>query len=367
MVAVRFSALAAGAPAARVTARRAFRVAARVFDSCPDEPRAPRALRRAGAVACERIVAVVAITERSVARVGCGYNPDGVARGACPACANPPRPKSGEGGACLSSHASLHHASRQKNCHAISARVLGLSDGSKRPYKKPHTRASVCGWSSRITPALNTQIQNDEGSPHRAHDEGLPRAWKSSRWSDLPTRALPRAATPPARSPRADAVNGRAANHRSPSSGGSRVAWRSPAWRSRAPGWRGSPRPTQTEATRYTRPSTPPSPRVRAGRTSPPRDEPRDLPRQKCATGETTTKKTAYSSYLIGRNLRLTPPPPRPFPQARTSARPRRVPRPRTPSASPSLTRRTSARRRSPGGSSPIRRDRRRCRARALR
>ena len=30
---------------------------------------------------------------------------------------------------------------------------------------------------------------------------------------------------------------------------------------------------------------------MRAGRTSPPRDEPRDLPRQKCATGETTTKK----------------------------------------------------------------------------
>ena len=69
---------------------------------------------RAGAVACERIVAVVAITERSVARVGCGYNPDGVARGACPACANPPRPKSGEGGAGLSSRASLHHASVKK-------------------------------------------------------------------------------------------------------------------------------------------------------------------------------------------------------------------------------------------------------------
>ena len=72
-----------------------------------------------------------------------------------------------------------------------------------------------------------------------------------------------------------------------------------------------------------------------------------------------------------GRNLRLTPPPPRPFPQARTSARPRRVPRPRTPSASPSLTRRTSARRRSRAGGStePIQKqkDRRRCRARALR
>ena len=76
------------------------------------------------------------------------------------------RPKSGEGGACLSSHASLHHASRQKNCHAISARVLGLSDGSKRPYKKPHTRASVCGWSSLITPALNTQIRERTKDRH---------------------------------------------------------------------------------------------------------------------------------------------------------------------------------------------------------
>ena len=224
---------------------------------------------------------------------------------------------------------------------------------------------------SRITSSQHPNPRKNEGSPHRAHDEGLPRAWKSSRWSNFPTRAPPRTATPPARSPRADAVNGRAPTHRSPSSGESRVAWRSPAWRSRAPGWRGSPRPTQTEATRYTRPSTPHSPRVRAGRTSPPRDEPRDLPRQKCATGETTTKKTAYSSYLIGRNLRLTPPPPRPFPQARTSARPRRVHRPRTPSASPSRTRRTSARRRSRAGGStePIQKQkvRRRCRARALR
>ncbi len=134
MVAVRFSALAAGAPAARVTARRAFRVAARVFDSCPDEPRASRALRRAVAVACERIVAVVAITERSVARVGCGYNPDGVARGACPACANLRGRKAAKAMAChrfsrfviFTSPAGFASSRELSNCHALLARVLTI-------------------------------------------------------------------------------------------------------------------------------------------------------------------------------------------------------------------------------------------------
>ena len=177
-----------------------------------------------------------------------------------------------------------------------------------------------------------------------------------------PDARPPRAATPPARSPRADAVNGRAATHRSPSSGESRVAWRSPAWRSRAPGWRGSPRPTQTEATRYTRPSTPPSPRVRAGRTSPPRDEPRDLPRQKCATGETTTKKPPTR----------TKPPSHPAPAPPVPAGSdigTSSPCPPPPNAI-CLTIPYEAHvgeKEIPGGSSPIRRDRRRCRARALR
>ena len=138
---------------------------------------------------------------------------------------------------------------------------------------------------SRITSSQHPNPRKNEGSPHRAHDEGLPRAWKSSRWSNFPTRAPPRTATPP-RSPRAEPST----NERHPPLAEfGRVASRlaPPAWRSRARG-RASPRPTLTEATRYTRPSTPPFPRVRAGRTSPPR-APVIFP-PKLRHRETTTK-----------------------------------------------------------------------------
>ena len=162
---------------ARVTARRAFRVAARVFDSCPDQPRAPRALRRAGAVACERIVAVVAITERSVARVGYGYNPDGVARGAFPRVPIRPGRKAakagrvtgfvgvssrlGSGSARLVNHASVKKQSRDFSpgfwvCLTVqNARIKNRTRG--RPS---HT----------APPPLNTPESNQEteGSPHRA-------------------------------------------------------------------------------------------------------------------------------------------------------------------------------------------------------
>ena len=81
--------------------------------------------------------------------------------------------------------------------------------------------------------------------------------------SDLPpTRAHPRAATPPARSPRADAVDEPSALPSSRSSRRVRYASRSRA-RSPAPASRGFTRRYPTEATRYTRPSTPPTPRVR--------------------------------------------------------------------------------------------------------
>lgn len=95
-VAVRFSALVAGAPVARVTTRRASRVAAReVFDSCLDEARAPRELRRAWVMGCERIVAVVAITE---GKRGAGWmwiSPGPCRSRACHVWRNP-RPKSVE-------------------------------------------------------------------------------------------------------------------------------------------------------------------------------------------------------------------------------------------------------------------------------
>lgn len=81
--------------------------------------------------------------------------------------------------------------------------------------------------------------------------------------SDLPpTRAHPRAATPPARSPRAGAVDEPSALPSSRSSRRVRYASRSRA-RSPAPASRGFTRRYPTEATRYTRPSTPPTPRVR--------------------------------------------------------------------------------------------------------
>ena len=81
--------------------------------------------------------------------------------------------------------------------------------------------------------------------------------------SDLPpTRAPPRAATPPARSPRADAVDEPSALPSSRSSLRVRYASRSRA-RSPAPASRGVTRRYPTEATRYTRPSTQPTPRVR--------------------------------------------------------------------------------------------------------
>ena len=76
--------------------RRASRVAAReVFDSCPDEARAPRELRRAWVMGCERIVAVVAITE---GKRGAGWtwiSPGPCRSRACHVCRNP-RPKSVE-------------------------------------------------------------------------------------------------------------------------------------------------------------------------------------------------------------------------------------------------------------------------------
>lgn len=212
MVAVRFSALAAGAPVARVTARRAFRVAARVFDSCPDEPRASRALRRGGAVACERIVAVVAITERSVARVGCGYNPDGVARGACPVCANLRGRKAAKAGACH--QLSCHHrqtrfviasglASTRVESRDFRPGSDGLSDGSKRPYKKPHTRASVCGWSSLASPALNTQIRERTKDRHIERTTRASLARGNRLDGRISRRAPPRGRRRPPRVPRA--------------------------------------------------------------------------------------------------------------------------------------------------------------------
>lgn len=160
---------------ARVTARRAFRVAARVCDSCPDEPRAPRALRRAGAVACERIVAVVAITERSVARVGYGYNPDGVARGAFPRVPAEKRRRRGVSPVFVGLSSRLGSGSARlmpliitrvcQNSHAISARVLGLSAVQNARIKN-RTR----GRPSHQRHHLNTPESNQEteGSPHRA-------------------------------------------------------------------------------------------------------------------------------------------------------------------------------------------------------
>ena len=167
LVAVRFSALAGGAPVARVTARRAFRVAARVFDSCPDEPRAPRALRRAGAVACERIVAVVAITERSVARVGYGYNPDGVARGAFPRVPIRPGRKAAKAGG-VSPVSSICHITR-----VVKTQSRDFSPGFwvcltvQNARLKNRTRGRP---SNTAPPPLNTPESNQEteGSPHRA-------------------------------------------------------------------------------------------------------------------------------------------------------------------------------------------------------
>ena len=86
------------------------------------------------------------------------------------------RPESGEGGgvspAFVSSPVnSVCHRGRTRLITRVESRDFrpgsdGLSDGSKRPYKKPHTRASVCGWSSLASPALNTQIRERTKDRH---------------------------------------------------------------------------------------------------------------------------------------------------------------------------------------------------------
>ena len=180
---------------------------------------------------------------------------------------------------------------------------------------KPHTRASVSHSATTNTPRSN---QETEGCHIDAHDEGLPRAWKSSRWSDSPTRAPRRAATPPR-------VPARRSRRRTsahpPLAEFGRVA-RPGARRPRLRlGGRAVAAADPTEATRYTAATTPPSPRCapRSNVTSP---EPRTIFPAVNATANHHQKpptRTKPPSH---------PAPAPPVPTGSTSARPRRAPAP---------------------------------------
>ena len=211
----------------------------------------------------------------------------------------------------------------QKTVTRFQPRVLGLSDGSKRPYKKPHTRASV---SHRATTSQHPESnQETEGSPHRARTTRASLARGNRLDGRICRRAPPGGRRRPPRVPRARRSRRRTSAHPPLAEfGESRVAWRSPAWRSRAPGSRGSPRPTLTEATRYTRPSTPPSPRVRAAverhlpgapaRSSPPKNAPPRNHHQKTANQDETSvsprPRPARSHRLGHRHVLAVPPAP---------------------------------------------------------